>query len=95
MLCSSSNNSSDGLRTMSNHPFSSRTIVVNAALLAGVLLLLLFARRDRAASLRPEPARKVADAAANRAAAEAEQALADTEEKLVSARKEQIGRAHV
>lgn len=77
---------------MSNHQFSSRTIVANATLLSAVVLLLLFARRDRQASLRPEPAAKAAggaaDRAADRAAAEAEQALADTEEKLVAARKE-------
>jgi hypothetical protein len=65
-----------------------RTLLINAVVLTAIVLLLLFARRDRAASLRPEPARKVADAAADRAATEAEQALADTEEKLVAARKE-------
>jgi hypothetical protein len=67
---------------------SSRTIVANATILAAVVLLLLFARRDRAASIRPEPARKVADAAADRATVEAEQALTDVEAKLVGARKE-------
>lgn len=69
-------------------PFSSRTILMNATLLVGVLLLLLFARRDRAASMRPEPARKAENAASERAAVEAEQALADIEAKLVAARKE-------
>jgi hypothetical protein len=74
---------------MSTHQFSSRTIVANATILAAVVLLLLFARRDRAASIRPEPTRKAAtDAAADQAAAEAEQALTDVEAKLVVARKE-------
>lgn len=73
---------------MSTHQFSSRTIVANATILAAVVLLMLFARRDRAASVRPEPTRKVADAAADQAAAEAEQALTDVEAKLVVARKE-------
>ncbi len=67
---------------------TSRTIVANASILAAVVLLLLFARRDRQASLKPEPAPKVAAAAADRAAAEAEQTLADTEAKLVAAKKE-------
>ena len=68
---------------------SSRTIVANATILAAVVLLLLFARRDRAASIQPEPTRKAAsDAAADRATAEAEQALTDVEAKLVVARKE-------
>jgi hypothetical protein len=73
---------------MSTHQFSSRTIVANATILAAVVLLMLFARRDRAASIRPEPTRKVADAAADQAAAEAEQALTDVEAKLVVARRE-------
>lgn len=66
----------------------SRTIIANATILAAVVLLVLFARRDRQASLRPEPAPKAANAAAERAAAEAEQALTDTEAKLVAARRE-------
>jgi Skp family chaperone for outer membrane proteins len=70
-------------------PFAaSRSLFANAALLVAFSLLLLFARRDRAASVRPEPARKVADAAADQAAAEAEQALTDVEAKLVVARRE-------
>jgi hypothetical protein len=70
-------------------PFtSSRAIVANATILAAVVLLMLFARRDRAASIRPEPTRKVTDAATDQAAAEAEQALTDVEAKLVAARKE-------
>jgi Skp family chaperone for outer membrane proteins len=70
-------------------PFtSSRTIVANATILAAVVLLVLFARRDRAASIRPETTRKVADTGADQAAAEAEQALTDVEAKLVAARKE-------
>jgi hypothetical protein len=73
---------------MRNHQFTSRTIIANATILAAVVLLMLFARRDRQASLRPEPARKAAGAATDRAAAEAEQALTDTEAKLVTARKE-------
>lgn len=71
---------------------TSRTIVANASMLAAVVLLLLFARRDRQASLKPEPAPKAAaaaaDRAADRAAAEAEQKLTDTEAKLVAAKKE-------
>jgi hypothetical protein len=74
------------------HFTASRTIVANATVLAAVVLLMLFARRDRAASLRPEPVRKAAgaaaDQAADQAAAEAEQSLTDTEAKLVAARKE-------
>jgi hypothetical protein len=73
---------------MRNHQFTSRTIIANATILAAVVLLMLFARRDRQASLRPEPARKAAGVATDRAAAEAEQALTDTEAKLVAARKE-------
>jgi hypothetical protein len=71
-------------------PFAaSRSLFANAALLVAFSLLLLFARRDRAASIRPEPARKAAsDAAADQAAAEAEQALTDVEAKLVVARRE-------
>jgi hypothetical protein len=67
---------------------NNRILVTNAAIVGAALLLLLFARRDRQASLRPEPATKVADPAAERAAAEAEQALTDVEAMLVDARKE-------
>ncbi len=79
--------SDNGLSRMP--PFtSSRTIVANATILAAVVLLLLFARRDRAASIRLEPAGRASGAATDQAAAEAEQALTDVEAKLVAARKE-------
>jgi|GEM_PF-333981 len=67
---------------------NNRILVTNVVIVGAALLLLLFARRDRQASVRPEPTQNPGNVAADRAAIEAEQVLADTEAKLVAAKKE-------